>query len=727
MRADLSSPGQFSQRPEWLADLNAEQIKAVCATHGPLLLLAGAGSGKTRALTYRIAYLIDQKGVAPWNILAVTFTNKAAGEIADRVIRVVGERGRDVTVGTFHSVCLRILRRELSRLGRRSDFVVYDEADQMSLLNACLKKLNFDSQRLPPRLVRWRIEQAKNAGIDADSFAHQEEYDIHEHKIADLYALYQQELAANNAMDFGDLILETVLLLRREPDVLARCRQRYLYVLVDEYQDTNRVQYILLQMLTGQHGNIFVVGDDDQSIYRWRGADLRNILDFESDHPGALVIRLERNYRSTRNILAGAHGVVSQNIDRKDKRLWTHREPGEPLIHYVAADEQDEVRYVVEEINRLRAEDGLKYGDVAIFYRTNAQSRAFEEVFSEMRVPHVVVGGIRFYQRKEIKDLIAYLRILANPEDGVSLRRIINEPPRGIGKITLQRAEEIAAARGLTLMEALREAAQAGLLGPGASRKVRDFLGLAKSLQERASVLGLAQLAREALDRSGYERRLKEEAGPEAKARLDNLNEFCAAAEEFQERQGGDLRQFLDRISLLSDIDGYQGEEGSVCLMTLHNAKGLEFKVVIITGMEQGFIPHYQSMDHEDELEEERRLCYVGMTRAKDRLYLTRARYRRVMGPTRYRPPSEFLDDIPPSLMQIVDSEQTPDPDSAVSHSRAPNLSVPLGKRVFHATFGVGWIIGSEGNDADLKLTVYFARGGKRKLMARYASLQYLD
>ncbi|MBW2147253.1 MAG: UvrD-helicase domain-containing protein [Deltaproteobacteria bacterium] len=730
MRADLSHPVHISQKRDWLDDLNPEQIRAVCATDGPSLVLAGAGSGKTRALTYRIAYLIDQKGVAPWNILAVTFTNKAAGEIAERVIRVVGERGRDVTVGTFHSVCLRILRRELSRLGRRSDFVVYDVPDQISLMNACLKKLNIDSRQLTPKAVLWRIDQAKNAGIDAEKFAHREGYDLQERKIADLYVLYQQDLAVNNAMDFGDLILETIRLFEREPDVLARCRRRYRYVLVDEYQDTNRAQYIFFQLLTGQHGNIFVVGDDDQSIYRWRGADLRNILDFESDHPGALVIRLEHNYRSSGNILASAHAVVSQNIDRKEKKLWTHREPGELLVHYVAADEQDEARYVVKEIERLRAENGLKYGDVAVFYRTNAQSRAFEEVFSEMRIPHVVVGAIRFYQRKEIKDLIAYLRVLANPEDGVSLRRIINEPPRGIGRITLQRAEEVAAARGLTLMEALRESAQEGLLGAGTARKIRDFIDLVDSLQGMVRTLGLAQLIRETLGRSGYAARLQEEDGPEAKVRLDNLNEFCAAAEEFQERQGGGLRQFLDRIALLSSVDEYQEEKGRVSLMTLHNAKGLEFAVVIITGMEQGFLPHYQSIENEDELEEERRLCYVGMTRARDRLYLTRARYRRVMGPTRYRPPSQFLDDIPSNLMRIMDSEQAGESDYTASHSRATKThdsSVPLGKRVFHATFGVGWVIGSEGHGADLKLTVFFARGGKRKLMARYASLQSLD
>lgn len=715
-----------SEEDEILSCLNDEQKIAVKTTEGPLLVLAGAGSGKTRALTHRIAYLIKHKGVEPHRILAVTFTNKAAEEIASRLRVLVGKEAGTVNAGTFHSICVRILRRELSEVGKRSDFVIFDESDQTSAIKRALKDLNIDAKQLPPKSVRWHIEMAKNGGISAEEFAKETPEDYYRKQVAKIFLRYQQILQENNALDFGDLILETINLFRNHPEILRKYQERFRYILVDEYQDTNRSQYILLNLLCRSHRNICVVGDDDQSIYRWRGAELGNILSFEDDHPRAKVVRLERNYRSTSNILEAASSMVRHNKGRKPKTLWTKREKGELIRYFEAPDEKMEAEFIAREIKKIHESTRYTFNDIAIFYRTNAQSRNLEETLAAHGIPYTVVGAVRFYQRKEIKDVIAYLRVIANHDDNISLSRIINEPPRGIGKVTINRLEELAKMEGISLFGAVKEAIRRKLLSKKACRELASLVEAIEALSAKAEEEKPAKIVKEVLKRTEYIEYLSASSDPESQSRIDNINELVRAAEEFQKKsEEGGFREFLDRVSIISDVDEYEEGGGRVSMMTLHSAKGLEFSVVFIAGMEEGLLPHDQALESEDELEEERRLFYVGMTRAKDILYLTRARFRFMTGSERLRIASRFLSEIPEHLIEQVGAEaETPQPPESTGTTR--QFPRP-GVRVLHSIYGLGWIVDYEGSGDDLKLTVRFARGGPKKLLAKYANLSYLD
>ena len=649
---------------EILDGLNPEQQQAVQHTEGPLLILAGAGSGKTRVLTQRIAYLVGACGIAPEGILAVTFTNKAAGEMRERVEKLLGSDARALWLATFHSICVRLLRREIGHLGYSRGFVIYDDADSLGVVKEVQKRHDLDPKVLDPRRLRWRIDQWKNAGLSPSAAAH-DAVDFEDRRAAELYATYQRLLGEAGALDFGDLLLKTVELFRRFPEVLAHYRRRFQYVLVDEYQDTNRVQYELVQQLAREHRNLCVVGDPDQSIYAWRGADVRNILDFERDYPDARVVKLERNYRSTEPILKGASGVVAHNHARKEKDLFTEREGGERIRVFEARDDREEAQFVVREIIQAARETPRPYGDFAVFYRTNAQSRVFEEEFLKYNVPYVVVGGVRFYDRAEVKDALSYLRLLQNPADNAALRRIVNRPPRGIGKTTMERAEAIAIAENLTLLEGMARYVESDA-GSRAAPKVRRFCALLDGLREDAMNAAPAAAIARVLDRSGYVAALERAGGPDAETRLENLRELLAAAEDFSRANAeivddarSELELFLDQVALVSDLDTYDPGDGSVSLMTAHSAKGLEYPVVYLVGMEEGVFPHAGSIRDDEGIEEERRLCYVGMTRAMEQLTLTSAAERLRYGSRTYGVPSRFLAEIPPEVTVEVPSARS--------------------------------------------------------------------
>ncbi|MFI5341827.1 MAG: ATP-dependent helicase, partial [Candidatus Methylomirabilales bacterium] len=641
-----------------LADLNPPQEEAVLHAEGPLLILAGAGSGKTRVITRRIAYLIGRRGVQPWQILAVTFTNKAADEMRRRVEQLLGARGLTVALGTFHSTCVKILRKWHRELNLRSSFVIYDDADQLSLIKDCLKTLDWSERTLNPRGVAARISRAKNEMLTPGEYATVAN-DFTEERTAKIYALYQDRLRASHAVDFDDLLMLTVLLFRDKPHVLQYHQNLWRYVLVDEYQDTNHAQYQIVNFLSRAHGNLCVVGDDDQSIYRWRGADLNNILDFEQDHPGCKVIRLEQNYRSSQNILDAAGGVVAHNIGRKGKTLWTENPAGEPIVLFQARDEQAESDFVVRTIRGLAAENGYTLDDFAIFYRTNAQSRVLEDALRREVTPYVIVGGLRFYERKEIKDILSYLRLVANPDDAQSFKRIVNVPPRGIGQATLDKLAGLAIAERTSIWEACKLMGERKILGPRAVKALAELVALIERTRTKLEVITVPELILELLETTGYLADLKNEGTVEAESRIENLQELVSAAREFLERsEDQSLQAFLDSVALIADIDELAEGSGAVTLMTLHSAKGLEFPVVFITGMEEGVFPHARAMTDDDELEEERRLCYVGMTRAKDRLFLSAALSRRLYNNDAFNLPSRFLDEVPVPLVERVDGLQ---------------------------------------------------------------------
>ena len=640
----------------WLKDLNETQRAAVQHVDGPLLIIAGAGSGKTRVLTYRMAYLLE-RGVAPENILAVTFTNKAANEMRERVSALIGPRAQHVWVGTFHSLCVRILRRYADRLGFPNQFLIFDTADQLAAIRAVLKDLNLDPKRFEPRGLLGTVSAAKNNLQEPADYAAQAS-DYWERIVAQVYEKYQEKLHENGAFDFDDLLLATVKLFRQEADVLNYYRDRFRYLMVDEYQDTNRVQYVLVNMLAEQHRNLCVVGDADQSIYRFRGADIRNILDFERDYPDATVIKLEQNYRSTKRILDAANAVIANNFDRPAKNLWTDNPEGDPLYFYQAMDERGEAGFVADEIRRGMAEEGRQYSDFTILYRTHAQSRTFEEEFIRRGIPYRIVSGIRFYERKEIKDLLAYLRVIYNPLDEFSLRRIINVPRRGIGDVTIGRLDEFAAVNGMPLFQALTDADALAGLSPAAANRVQEFAELIEEFRAVADDLSLTALAERVLEHSGYLQELHDERSIEAEARVENLREFLSVTRQFEQEQGGGLGEFLEHVALVSDVDAYDADANSVTMMTLHAAKGLEFPVVFLVGMEDGVFPHSRALTEPAELEEERRLCYVGMTRAMEKLYLTCARQRLLYGQPVAGRVSMFVDEIPAELMEDL-SETT--------------------------------------------------------------------
>ncbi len=733
-----------------LNKLNPEQRKAVMTTDGPLLILAGAGSGKTRVLTHRIAYIISEKGVLPRNILAVTFTNKAAGEMKERVKHILGAAGERVWVSTFHSACVRILRRGITKLGYGENFVIYDDREQLGVIKGAMAALNINEKLFAPKAIAGRIDQAKNHLLNSASYAAMAK-DFFSERAAKVYSAYEEEMRKNNALDFNDLIMLTVRLFNEHPDILKSYQEQLQYIMVDEYQDTNHAQYKLIKMLASGHRNLCVVGDDDQSIYAWRGADISNILDFEKDYKDAVVIRLEQNYRSTKNIIKAAGEVVRRNTGRKGKTLWTDNPEGEPISYYSARDEHDEAGFVTREVEKLKvgafSETPLQYMDFAVFYRTNAQSRVMEDRLMRDGIPYTIVGGMRFYDRAEIKDILAYLKVIANPADSIGLKRIINVPVRGIGDATVEKVEGHAAEIGITLYEAIGEVAGGQGSGTGEQiskgprLKLKAFYEMTERLRKGAEGTGIAKLSQMILDETGYIKKLKEEKTEEALGRIENLEEFITAAEEFDEKaEEKTLRSFLDQVALVSDVDEYEGATDRVTLMTLHAAKGLEFPVVFIIGMEDGLFPHSRTKDDPEGLEEERRLCYVGMTRAQQKLYLLNARERRVFGREQINSPSLFLSEIPATLLERVGVGFKPA--STVSgsnqameeflkkHSQqlSPDgnaASFKTGARVRHGTLGIGIVKGTDGSGDMEKVTVQFQTGVK-KLMARFAGLEIL-
>ena len=711
----VTSPDQY------LADLNPAQREAVLATEGPVLVVAGAGSGKTRVLTYRIAHLVSAVGVKPQEILAITFTNKAAGEMRERLEGVLGGIARTMWVMTFHSACGRILRTEAPKLGYRSNFTIYDQADQVRVVKLCLEELERDPKRFVPRGIHSQISNAKNLLITPDDYKARVS-SFYDQTVADVYELYQGRLFASNAVDFDDLLMLTVQVLERFPEARKRWQKAFRYVLVDEYQDTNHAQYRLLQLLAGEHQNVFAVGDPDQSIYAFRGADIRNIMEFERDFGGAKQIALEQNYRSTNAILRAANAVISENRERKPKNLWSELGEGDPIRVIEVEDEHAEARFVAAEIAGL-VDEGFAGSEIGIFYRTNAQSRVLEDVLVRQDIPYQVIGGPKFYERAEIKDAIAYLQVIDNPSDAISLTRIANRPRRGIGDASLARVRAYADAHGLSLWEALEHPEEAGC-GGAPLKAIDKFRTLMQSSMSGALELPVPELLERVLDQSGYLESLEAERTIEAQGRSENLMELVGVAREYQESaENPSLSEFLQQISLFSDQDAIEEERSLVTLMTLHNAKGLEFRAVFLIGMEEGVFPHSRSIE-EQGLEEERRLCYVGLTRAQERLVLTHAAARSLWGSRGYNLPSRFLDELPQEEIErdrLRPSSWTGYGAPTVTVRRdVPSLST--GDSVRHSTLGEGVVTAIA---ADGIVTVRFADDGvERRLMLEYAPLE---
>lgn len=707
---------------DYISELNSRQRQAVEHTEGPLLVIAGAGSGKTRVITYRIAYLIEKKSVDPKNILAITFTNKAAAEMRERVDSLVQKNSQDIWVSTFHSACVRILRQEIDKIGYDRNFVIFDTYDQKSLIKTCLKELNLDEKTYPPQNISAAIRHAKDRLMTSEEFSKSAGGNYRKEKIALIYKTYQEHLKKNNGLDFDDLIMKTVELFKLRPDVLEKYQDRFRYIMVDEYQDTNHAQYVLVNMLAQKHRNLCVVGDVDQSIYSWRGADINNILDFEEDYPDAVVIKLEQNYRSTENILNAANSIIENNFGRKKKNLWTEKGPGEKIKVFGGLNERDEARFIAEEIVRNIDKEFKNYKDFAVLYRTNAQSRVLEEEFAKKGIPYKIVGGLKFYERKEIKDITAYLKVISNPSDSISLRRIINVPKRGIGSATIAAVERYAEEKGLSLFDALKMSRD----NPFLSRVpdgIYDFVELIEKIMEIKDKTSIAALVQQVLEDTGYLEELKKEdrwsTSTDSQGRLENLQEFVSVAKEFQDShpdQG--LAEFLAHISLVTDIDTFEDEQDAVALMTLHSAKGLEFPVVFITGMEEGIFPHSRSLFGEDELEEERRLCYVGITRAQEKAYLTFAFQRNLYGRSGYNPPSRFLEEIPDEYKEDVSFE------SEQGNEEGPEFKP--GEMVYHDRWGEGIVVDVRGYGEGQEISVDFARLGIKRLVMRYAPISRL-
>lgn len=720
---------------ELLQGLNPAQRTAVAAIDGPILVVAGAGSGKTRVLTRRVAHLIEDHGVSPFAILAITFTNKAASEMKDRVGALVGAVVRDMWVSTFHSSCSRILRREAHRLGYRSSFSIYDQADSLRLVTLCIKDLDLDPKRFPPRNIQAAISAAKNELVDFESFGRNDAGFYHE-KVSDIYRLYQQRLVEASAMDFDDILMITVELFQAFPDVLGHYQQRFQYVLVDEYQDTNHAQYMLVRLLTEQHRNLCVVGDSDQSIYRFRGADIRNINEFEKDFPDARIILLEQNYRSTQSILEAANSVIANNTGRAPKRLWTDLGEGDPVKVYEAEDEHDEAAYIAEEVGVLE-QSGHRLSDVAVFYRTNAQSRVVEELFVKYGIPYQVVGGLKYYDRREVKDVLAYLRALVNPDDTVSLKRIVNTPRRSIGDTSVAHVDRYVEAHGISFLDGLRDAAQNDRLNSRAQRAIGEFTSLYDHLGAAATA-GPSAALEAVLDMSGYMDWVRSERSIEAMGREENLRELLSAAADFEETgpislgvadwadmTGMErLNAFLESISLVTDMDSYEDTD-VVTLMTLHNAKGLEFPVVFIAGLEDGVFPHMRSLGDPVELEEERRLAYVGITRAKQQLFMTRAWSRNLWGGTNFNPPSRFLREIPEHLTVTAKRAKRSMAELASGPAqRVAESDIVSGDEVRHAHWGDGVVDEIIGEGDRTEAFVSFKGHGQKRLLLAWAPLE---
>ena len=733
-----------------LEGLNPQQRAAVVHQGSPLLVVAGAGSGKTKVLTTRIAYLLAARGVQPGEVLAITFTNKAAGEMKERVAALVGNRARVMWVSTFHSACVRILRAEARKLGFTTTFSIYDQADAQRLMTLVCRDFDLDPKRFPARSLSNQVSDLKNELVDYETARDQAE-NVLQKQVAEVYATYQARLREANAMDFDDLIMTTVNLLQAFPDVAEHYRRRFRHVLVDEYQDTNHAQYTLVRLLSEPVGlempaaELCVVGDADQSIYAFRGADIRNINDFEVDFPDAEVVLLEQNYRSTQTILSAANAVIARNPERKDKRLWTDSGDGELIVGYVADNEHDEAAFVASEVDRLLDDEGIKHSEVAVFYRTNAQSRVFEEVFVRVGLPYRVVGGVRFYERKEVRDALAYLRVLANPADTVSLRRILNTPRRGIGDRAEACIEAFASRERIGFAAAVRRCDEVPGMATRSAKAVTDFADLMDEL--RALVEGNmppAEVLEAVLDRTGYLAELAASTDPQDESRVENLAELVGVAREFNERvPDGGVPEFMEQVSLVADADTVPGEgDGVVTLMTLHAAKGLEYPAVFLTGLEDGVFPHLRTLGDERELQEERRLAYVGITRARQRLYLSRAHVRSAWGQTSYNPPSRFLDEVPEALVDWRRGESSvTGPPSALTtvtsrllgtargRTAGPGLrpipNLDVGDRVNHDAFGLGTVTATRGAGDSMQAEVDFGAGtGAKWLLLRYAPLE---
>ena len=773
---------------ELIEGLNNKQKEAVLETEGPCLVIAGAGSGKTKVLTHKIAYLIAEKNVAPWNILAITFTNKAANEMKERIEKLVGDVAKDIWMGTFHSICVRILRKYIDRIGFDSSFLIFDTSDQRTLVKECLKALNVDDKMFTDRSVLAEISNAKNEMLEPKEYSVKYAADFRRAKIGEIYALYQKRLKENNAIDFDDIINYTIKILTENPDALEYYTEKFKYVLVDEYQDTNKAQFTLVTILASRYGNITVVGDNDQGIYSFRGADISNILNFEKDFPGTKIIKLEQNYRCTGNILKAANAVIKNNETKYDKKLWTENDEGNLPCIYQGDDEYDEARYIVEQINHLKTEEYFKYSDYAILYRMNSQSRAIEDILRREDIPYKIIGGLKFYERKEIKDAISYLRLIANTSDNISLKRIINEPKRGIGKTSLDNVEEISYQVGISMYEVIKNAEQYGLNRVFANS--REFIELIEEMRSKKEELEISELIKLVLNKSGYTKALELENTVEAESRIQNLDELLTVAMEFEEEFAeNSLNDFLESITLSSDIDNLEESEESVTLMTLHSAKGLEFPVVFLVGMEEGIFPGYKSIGEPKELEEERRLFYVGITRAKQYLHMTCAKRRTIFGSTSYNAISRFVKEIPEDLLdgysEINGNKEEKFEDSnygwaygtnfagkvktykfeetSNTYATTSSLSTPktqkvdnqsnfafrtaesflnslnkakqetdisiykAGMRIYHKKFGEGTINSVEQEDEDAKVDINFDKVGHKRLMAKYAGLEIIE
>ncbi|WP_018664436.1 DNA helicase PcrA [Heyndrickxia acidiproducens] len=733
-----------------LNGLNPQQKEAVKTTEGPLLILAGAGSGKTRVLTHRVAYLMVEKGVNPYNILAITFTNKASREMKDRIAGLMGGAAEEVWISTFHSMCVRILRRDIDRIGFNRNFTILDSTDQLSVIKNILKEKNIDPKKFEPRAILGKISSAKNELVDYEQYANHTG-DYFEQIVSDVYEAYQKRLRKNQSLDFDDLIMMTIQLFKRVPEVLEYYQRKFQYIHVDEYQDTNKSQYTLVKLLASRFRNICVVGDNDQSIYRWRGADIANILSFEKDYPNAKVILLEQNYRSTKKILQAANKVIENNANRKKKNLWTENDEGRDIVYYRADSEQSEAQFVAGKIKELTAAGKRKLSDFAVLYRTNAQSRVIEEVFMKSNIEYNIVGGTRFYDRKEIKDILAYLRLIANPDDDISLQRVINVPKRGIGSTSMDKIARYAADQDVSFFTALQEADFIGL-SPKIAKSVREFYDLVSNFTRMQEYLSVTELVEELLEKTGYRDALKLEKSLESESRLENIDEFLSVTKDFEKNNDDkSLVAFLTDLALISDIDRLdEGDapKDAVILMTLHAAKGLEFPVVFLIGMEEGIFPHNRSLMDEAEMEEERRLMYVGVTRAEEELYITNAQMRTLYGRTNINPVSRFVSEIPEELIENANQEEedrlnfrrtsaakTPASRRApvmrpvANHtSGAEKLKWNVGDKAEHKKWGIGTVVSVKGEGKSIELDIAFPSPvGIKRLLAEFAPITKVE
>ncbi|WP_018659578.1 DNA helicase PcrA [Allofustis seminis] len=741
----------MNDRRNILAQLNKEQVEAVQHTEGPLLIMAGAGSGKTRVLTHRIAYLLQEKMVNPWNILAITFTNKAASEMKERVNALIGKGYDEVLVSTFHALCVRILRRDIEAIGYQRNFTIADTSVQKTLIKQILKRLNLSEKMYNPHLMLSLISQAKNELINERDYKAKAKTVI-EQRVAEVYEAYQRELRLAQSLDFDDLIMQTVRLFRQHPDTLAYYQRRFQYIHVDEYQDTNHAQYELVHLLAQRFRNLCVVGDSDQSIYGWRGADITNILEFEKDYPDAKVIYLEQNYRSTQTILDAANSVIHHNPQRRFKKLWTENESGDKIKLYAAQDEREEARFVVEKIEEIRTKDLSKtYGDFAILYRTNAMSRVMEEVLMAHQIPYHIVGGTGFYERKEIRDIMAYLTLVVNPTDNLSFQRVVNVPKRGIGVASVEKLAQAAQARNISLYEVALDASDIGL-SARAANKVMDFAKMISDFKKMSAYVSVTELTETILDKTGYLDDLKAQQTLEADARIENIEEFYSATKAFDEQikaipEADVLLSFLTELSLLAPADQIEPKKGEVTLMTIHAAKGLEFPYVFIVGMEEGIFPNPRRDDTPEEIEEERRLAYVGITRAEKQLFLTHTNYRTLYGRPTYPSASRFIEEIDHHLIEEVENNRSPyslrsegldfvppisatSPKRGASHIVRPQVKTAsdmvwnAGTKVRHAKWGEGTIVQISGEGDDMQLDIVFETVGLKKLLASFAPIE---